>query len=96
MRYSGWNTSPMDRSAIAAWIPASAVALGELGPPFFPPMIAKVATALPQVERKTFAGVGHEPDYDAPERYVGTIRIYHQGDELLMQLRCTHCQNSVI
>jgi pimeloyl-ACP methyl ester carboxylesterase len=47
--------------------------LGEQGPPFFKPIVEKIATALPQAERKTFLGVGHEPEYEAPERYVATI-----------------------
>jgi pimeloyl-ACP methyl ester carboxylesterase len=47
--------------------------LGEQGPPFFKPIMEKVASALPQAERLTFLGAGHEPEYDTPERYVATI-----------------------
>lgn len=47
--------------------------LGEQSPPFFPPIMEKVARELPQAERKTFLGVGHEPEYEAPELYVATI-----------------------
>jgi pimeloyl-ACP methyl ester carboxylesterase len=46
---------------------------GELGPPFFPPIVAKIASVLPQAELKTFAGVGHEPEDSHPELYVATI-----------------------
>jgi len=47
--------------------------LGEQGPPFFPPIVEKVANVLPQAERKTFAGAGHEPEDTHPELYVATI-----------------------
>jgi pimeloyl-ACP methyl ester carboxylesterase len=46
---------------------------GEQGPPFFKPIVEKIANALPQAERMTFPGVGHEPEYEAPERYVATV-----------------------
>jgi pimeloyl-ACP methyl ester carboxylesterase len=45
----------------------------EQSPPFFAPIVEAVANALPQAERMTFLGVGHEPEYDTPERYVATI-----------------------
>jgi hypothetical protein len=35
--------------------------------------VEKIASVLPQVERKTFAGVGHEPEQDNPELYAATI-----------------------
>jgi pimeloyl-ACP methyl ester carboxylesterase len=50
--------------------------LGEHGPPFFPPIVEKVATALPQAERMTFLGAGHEPEDTHPEVYVATIATF--------------------
>ncbi|RPI91003.1 MAG: alpha/beta hydrolase [Chloroflexi bacterium] len=47
--------------------------LGEHGPPFFPPIIEKLAKVLPQAERKTFLGAGHEPEQSDPETYVRTL-----------------------
>jgi pimeloyl-ACP methyl ester carboxylesterase len=47
--------------------------VGEQGPPFFKPIVEKLASVLPQSERKTFVGAGHEPEYDAPELYVATV-----------------------
>jgi pimeloyl-ACP methyl ester carboxylesterase len=47
--------------------------LGEQGPPFFKPIVEKIASVLPQAERKTFAGVGHEPEQDNPEFYAATL-----------------------
>jgi pimeloyl-ACP methyl ester carboxylesterase len=46
---------------------------GEQSPPFFAPIVAKIASVLPQAERKTFVGAGHEPEDSHPERYVATI-----------------------
>jgi len=47
--------------------------LGEQSPPFFAPIIEKVASVLPHAERKTFLGVGHEPEDSHPELYVATL-----------------------
>ena len=47
--------------------------LGEQGPPFFAPIIEKLAKALPQAERKSFLGAGHEPEQSDPEIYVRTL-----------------------
>lgn len=47
--------------------------LGEQGHPFFPPIVDKIANALPQAERKTFVGAGHEPEQSNPETYVRTL-----------------------
>jgi pimeloyl-ACP methyl ester carboxylesterase len=47
--------------------------LGEQGPPFFKPIVEKIARVLPLAERMTFPGAGHEPEYDTPEGYVTRI-----------------------
>jgi pimeloyl-ACP methyl ester carboxylesterase len=46
---------------------------GEQSPPFFAPIVDKLAHTLPQVERKTFLGAGHEPEDTHPEAYVATL-----------------------
>lgn len=46
---------------------------GEQSPPFFAPIVDKLAHTLPQVERKTFLGAGHEPEQSHPEDYGTTI-----------------------
>jgi pimeloyl-ACP methyl ester carboxylesterase len=45
----------------------------EQGPPFFPQIMEVVASALPQAERKTFAGTGHEPEQTDPEAFVAAV-----------------------
>jgi pimeloyl-ACP methyl ester carboxylesterase len=47
--------------------------LGEHGPPFFPPIVDKVATALPQAERHVFTGAGHEPEQTHPDDFVAAV-----------------------
>jgi pimeloyl-ACP methyl ester carboxylesterase len=46
---------------------------GEQSPPFFSPIVDKVAKVLPHAERKTFLEAGHEPEDSHPELYVATI-----------------------
>jgi pimeloyl-ACP methyl ester carboxylesterase len=46
---------------------------GEQSPPFFAPIVDKVAQVLPRAERKTFLGVGHEPEDTHHELYVATV-----------------------
>lgn len=47
--------------------------VGDQSPPFFAPIAAKVAHALPHAERKSFAGAGHEPEQTNPEMYVDSV-----------------------
>lgn len=47
--------------------------LGEQGPPFFPPIVERVARALPQAERHIFPGAGHEPEQTHPDAFVAAV-----------------------
>jgi pimeloyl-ACP methyl ester carboxylesterase len=47
--------------------------LGDQSPPFFTPIMEKIAGALPQAERKTFVGVGHEPEQTHPQLYANSL-----------------------
>ena len=46
---------------------------GEQSPPFFGLIVDKLAGILPHAERKTFAGMGHEPEQTHPEDYAATV-----------------------
>jgi pimeloyl-ACP methyl ester carboxylesterase len=46
---------------------------GEQSPPFFTPIVEKIASVLPQAEMQTFLGVGHEPEQTHPELYAATV-----------------------
>lgn len=47
--------------------------LGEQSPPFFRLVMDKIASMFPQAERKTFAGMAHEPEQDNPQIYSATV-----------------------
>lgn len=46
---------------------------GSESPPFFAPVLDKLAAVLPNATRKTFAGAGHLPPITHPQEYVQTI-----------------------
>jgi len=50
--------------------------LGYQSPPIFPPVVAKLADALPHVEVRTFQGAGHTPHATHPDDYVETILAF--------------------
>ena len=49
---------------------------GDQSPPAFAPVISKLAEALPSVEVRTFAGVGHVPHMEDPEAYVEAVAAF--------------------
>lgn len=46
---------------------------GDQSPPVFPPVVARVAAALPQAELVTFPNAGHVPHVSHPESYIESI-----------------------
>ncbi len=46
---------------------------GDQSPPFFAPVVAKLAEALPRAKVVTFPGAGHTPHATHPEAYVEAI-----------------------
>lgn len=67
------ETLSIDLARLRNFSKPALLTLGEHGPPFFLPIVEKLANALPQVERKTFVGAGHEPEQSDPETYVRTL-----------------------
>lgn len=53
--------------------------LGDQSPPFFAPIVEKIAEALPQAQRMTFVGVGHEPEQEAPDRFAAALTEFIAG-----------------
>jgi pimeloyl-ACP methyl ester carboxylesterase len=49
---------------------------GDQTPPEFTPVITELAEALPSVEVRTFAGVGHVPHMEDPESYVEAVAAF--------------------
>jgi pimeloyl-ACP methyl ester carboxylesterase len=52
---------------------------GSESPPFFAPVLAKLAAALPNAMRKTFAGAGHVPHLTHPAEYLEAIVGFATG-----------------
>jgi pimeloyl-ACP methyl ester carboxylesterase len=46
---------------------------GEISPPFFGAVVDKIAGALPNVQRKTFAAAGHVPHLSHPAEYIKAV-----------------------
>ena len=63
----------LDLASLARFTRPALLTLGELSPPFYAPVVARVAAALPRVERETFARVGHMPQLSDPRAYVQTV-----------------------
>jgi pimeloyl-ACP methyl ester carboxylesterase len=49
---------------------------GDQSPPLFPPVVTKLAEALPSAEMSTYAGVGHVPHMEDPEAYVKALTTF--------------------
>jgi pimeloyl-ACP methyl ester carboxylesterase len=52
---------------------------GSESPPFFAPVLDKLATVLPKATRKTFEGAGHIPHFTHPQEYVASITGFIDG-----------------
>jgi pimeloyl-ACP methyl ester carboxylesterase len=63
----------LDLTSLAAFDRPSLVTAGTESPPFFKPITAAVADALPSVTLRTFEGAGHVPHLSHPELYVDTV-----------------------
>jgi pimeloyl-ACP methyl ester carboxylesterase len=63
----------IDLARLRSFFHPALLTLGEQGPPFFTPIVEKVANVLPQAERKIFAAAGHEPEQSHPEVYVAAV-----------------------
>jgi pimeloyl-ACP methyl ester carboxylesterase len=63
----------IERARLRRFSHPALLTIGEQSPPFFAPIVEKLAPVLPQAERKTWVGVGHEPEDTHPELYVATV-----------------------
>lgn len=52
---------------------------GSESPPFFAPVLDKLAGILPNATRKTFEGDGHLPHLTHPQEYVEAITEFIDG-----------------
>jgi pimeloyl-ACP methyl ester carboxylesterase len=63
----------LDLRSLAAFDRPSLVTAGTESPPFFKPITAAVADALPSSTYYTFEGAGHVPHLSHPALYVETV-----------------------
>ncbi len=68
----------LDLSSLAAFDRPSLVTTGTDSPPFFKPITAAVAEALPSNTVHTFEGAGHVPHLSHPVLYVDTVGQFCQ------------------
>ena len=66
----------IDLARLRSFSHPALLTFGEQGPPFFPPIVEKVASVLPRAERKTFAGAGHVPALSHPDVYGATVAAF--------------------
>jgi pimeloyl-ACP methyl ester carboxylesterase len=67
------ETLKMDTQALARFERPVLLTGGSESPPFFAPVLDKLAAVLPNATRKTFAGAGHLPHFTHPQEYVALI-----------------------
>jgi pimeloyl-ACP methyl ester carboxylesterase len=70
------ETLSIDVARLGHFSHPALLTVGEQGMPFAPPIVERLARALPHAERKTFPGAGHEPEDSHPELYAATLREF--------------------
>ena len=63
----------IDLKALARFDRPTLLTGGSESPPFFAPVLDKLAGVLPNATRKTFPGAGHMPHITHPQEYVAAI-----------------------
>lgn len=63
----------IDLEALSGFAKPAMLTDGDQSPPFFAAVLAKVAAALPQAQRHTFAGAGHTPHMTVADDYVRNL-----------------------
>ena len=66
----------IDLTRLARFPHATLLTQGDYGPPFLPPIMAKLEAAMPRVEVRTLSGSGHTPQVSHPLEYVELITAF--------------------
>jgi pimeloyl-ACP methyl ester carboxylesterase len=69
----------IDLNALSRFSKPALLSDGSESPPFFAPVLEKLAAALPNATRKTFPGAGHVPHFTHPAEYVAAITEFIDG-----------------
>jgi pimeloyl-ACP methyl ester carboxylesterase len=68
-------------AALAAFPHPALLTYGDQSPPFYPPIVAKLATVLPRAELRAYPGAGHVPHTSHPAEYVITATSFIDAAE---------------
>lgn len=63
----------VDLEALSSLVFPVLLTQGDQSPPVFPPVIDRLEAALPNTERRVFAGAGHAPHQTHPGEYAAAI-----------------------
>jgi pimeloyl-ACP methyl ester carboxylesterase len=63
----------LDLARLRAFTGPALVTIGERTAPYFATIVDAVVRALPRGERRTIAGVDHEPVHSQPDAYAGVL-----------------------
>jgi len=66
----------IDLDALSGFTKPALLTQGDQSPPFFGAVLDQVATSLPQAERHTYSGAGHNPHMTHPDEYVRTLILF--------------------
>jgi pimeloyl-ACP methyl ester carboxylesterase len=66
----------VDLAALAGFPRPVLLTRGEASPPFFRPIMTKLAAALPWAETRTYAEAGHVPHLSHPAEYAATLAAF--------------------
>ena len=66
----------VDLAALAGFPRPVLLTRGEASPPFFRPIMTKLAAALPRAETRTYADAGHVPHLSHPADYAVTLAAF--------------------
>lgn len=63
----------MDLEQLSRYGGPALLSVGGQSPPFFPPVVERLAQALPRARRHVFAQAGHVPHLSNPDEYVAVL-----------------------
>jgi pimeloyl-ACP methyl ester carboxylesterase len=66
----------LDLSRLSTFTRPLLLTMGGQSPPFFPPVVARIAAALPHAETHTYEGAGHVPHVSHPEEFLRVVAAF--------------------
>jgi pimeloyl-ACP methyl ester carboxylesterase len=69
----------IDLSGLRRFAAPALLTTGDQSAPFFPLVVDRIAAAMPQATRRTYAGAGHMPHLSHPEEYVRVVTDFLKG-----------------